>query len=105
MIKIKIKKGDTVVIIAGKDRGKNGKVLNVFPKTERILVEGVGLRKKHRRARRAGQKGEVVTLPAPVHMSNAMLLCKNCGKGARIGYKLPDNGDKAGICQKRRNQI
>ncbi|KKT29889.1 50S ribosomal protein L24 [Candidatus Giovannonibacteria bacterium RIFCSPLOWO2_12_FULL_44_25] len=101
---MKIKKGDTVQIISGKDRGKQGKVLKVFPKKEKILVEGVALRKKHRRPRRQGQKGEVVTLPSPIHVSNAMLFCKNCNRGVRTGYHILGE-TKVRICKKCKNEI
>ncbi|KKS96553.1 MAG: 50S ribosomal protein L24 [Candidatus Giovannonibacteria bacterium GW2011_GWB1_43_13] len=101
---MKIKKGDNIIIISGKDRGKQGKVLGVFPKSEKILVDGVALRKKHQRSRKQGQKGEVVTLPTPFHVSNAMLFCKNCGRGARAGYKF--SGDiKTRICKRCKNEI
>jgi len=101
---MRIKKGDTVKIISGKDRGKQGKVLKVFSKSEKILVEGIFLRKKHQRPKKQGQKGEVVTLPTPFHVSNAMLFCKNCGKGSRAGYKF--SGDiKIRICKRCKNEI
>lgn len=102
---MKIRKGDTIQIISGKDRGKSGKVLKVFPKEEKILVEGVALRKKHQRPRRARQKGEIVTMPAPVHASNAMLFCKNCNRGVRAGYQCLDDGSKARICKRCKNEI
>ena len=91
---MKIKKNDIVLIISGKDRGKSGKVIKVFPKLEKITVEGVFLKKKHERAKKAGQKGEVITIPLPIHMSNAMLFCKNCNKISR-----------SRICKKCKNQI
>ena len=101
---MKIKKGDTVQIISGKDRGKRGKVLKVFLKNEKILVEGVFLKKKHQRPRKAGQKGEVITVSAPIHMSNAMVFCKYCQKGARIGFKFEGDA-KVRICKKCKNDI
>lgn len=101
---MKIKKGDSIIIISGKDRGKQSKVLRVFPKTEKILAEGAALRKKHQRPRKQGQKGEVVTLPTPFHVSNAMLFCKNCGKGSRVGYQIL-SGKKVRICKKCKNEI
>lgn len=85
---MKIKKGDTVLIISGKDRGKKGKVLKTFPKEKRILVEGVNLRKKHIKPRRAREKGQIITLPAPIHVSNVKLICSKCGKATRVGYKI-----------------
>lgn len=70
---MRIKKGDNVIVIAGKDRGKSGKVLHAFPKQTRVLVEGVGVVKRHQRARRSGQKGQIIDKPTPVHVSNVML--------------------------------
>jgi large subunit ribosomal protein L24 len=104
-MKTKIIKGDMVVIISGKDRGKNAKVINIFPKSDKIVVEGVAIRKRHRRPRKQGQKGEVVSLPSPIHISNALLYCKNCGKGTRTGFQFLDDGKKIRICKKCKNEI
>jgi len=87
---MKIKKGDTVLIISGKNRGKRGKVLQVFPREGRVVVEGVNLRKKHIRPRRAGEKGQIVEMPAPLHVSNIKIICSKCRKATRIGYKIVD---------------
>jgi len=102
---MKIKKGDTVQIIAGKDRGKTAKVLKVFPKLEKILVEGVAMRKRHRRPRKAREKGQVVSLPSPIHVSNAMIFCKTCNRGVRIGYEILEDGKKLRICKKCKNEV
>ena len=102
---MKIKKGDTVQIISGKDRGKSGKVLRAFPKPEKIIVEGIALRKKHQRPRKQGQKGEVVSLPSPIHASNAMIFCSHCGRGVRAGYQVSGDGKKIRICKKCKNEI
>lgn len=83
-----IKKGDRVAVISGKDRGKQQKVLKVFPREGRILVEGVNLHKKHQRPRTRGAKGEVITLPSPIHVSNVMLVCTSCAKPARLGSRV-----------------
>lgn len=96
---MKIKKGDTVLIISGKDRGRKGKILKAFPKESKILVEGINLRKKHQRPRRTGEKGQIVTLPAPINISNTKLICPKCGKTARVGYKIVEN-KKYRICKK-----
>jgi large subunit ribosomal protein L24 len=96
---LKIRKNDNVKIISGKDRGKSGKVLKVFVEDERILVEGVNMRKKHERAKRQDKKGEVTTRPAPVSIANAMVVCPKCGKPSRIGYKI-DGKQKARVCKK-----
>jgi len=96
---MKIHKGDTVLIISGKNRGKKGKALQVFPKQERILVEGVNLRKKHIRPKRAGEKGQVIETPTPINVSNVKLVCSKCGKATRIEYKI-EKEKKNRICKK-----
>lgn len=101
---MKIKKGDQVIITSGKDRGKKGKILEVFPKESRVLVEGVNLRKKHQRPKKAGEKGQILTLPASIHVSNAKLICSKCGKATRVGYKIVDK-KKFRICKKCRQEI
>ncbi len=83
-----IKKGDTVIVRTGKDRGKSGKVLRIDVKDNRILVEGINIFKKHSRPKKEGQKGETITISKPLPFSNIMLLCKTCGKGVRIGIRL-----------------
>ena len=112
MDKPKLKKGDSVVIISGKDKGKNAKVLRVFPDREKIVVDGVAIKKIHRRPKKAGQKGEIISASSPIHISNAMLYCKHCGKGTRAGYQalddgLPDGkaGKKIRICKKCKNEV
>lgn len=94
-----IKKGDTVKIIAGKDRGRSGKVISVFLKSGRIMVEGVNVYKKHSRPKRQGEKGEVVQVPRPLDASNAMILCGSCKKPARVGYRT-ERGTKFRYCKK-----
>jgi len=96
---MKIRKGDTVLIISGKDRGKTGKILKVLPRENKIVVEGVNLRKKHKKPRRGGEKGQTIVLPAPISASNVKLICSKCAKAARVGYKI--NGSrKYRICKK-----
>lgn len=94
-----------VEIISGKDRGKRGKVLTVSPKSEKIIVEGVAIRKKHQRPRKAGQKGEVITFPTPIHSSNALVLCARCGRGVRAGLQILEDGRKVRVCKKCKNEI
>jgi len=96
---MKIKKGDIVLIISGKDRTKKGKVLKVFPKEGKILVEGINLRKKHQRSKRTGEKGQIVEMSTPVDISNAKLICSKCNKAIRVGYKIVEN-KKFRICKK-----
>ncbi|MFA5023026.1 MAG: 50S ribosomal protein L24, partial [Candidatus Paceibacterota bacterium] len=85
---MKIKKGDNVIVIAGKDRGKQAKVLRVLHTTDQVLVEGVNLKKKHQRPRREGEKGQMIDMPHPVHLSNVLLYCPSCGQGVRMGAKI-----------------
>ncbi len=101
---MRIKKGDTVLIISGKDREKSGKILQVFPKENRIMVEGINLRKKHRKPKRSGEKGQIVTLPGLISASNAKLICSKCGKATRVGYKIAE-GKKYRICKKCGGEI
>ncbi|MDP3981991.1 MAG: 50S ribosomal protein L24 [bacterium] len=98
-MKTKIKKGDTVAVIAGKDQGRKGKVLRVIPTDGRVVVEGMNIRKKHVRAKRANEKGQVVQQPGPFHISNVQLFCEKCSSAARVG--IIQEGDKRSrICKK-----
>ena len=101
---MKIKKDDQVLIISGKDRGKKGKVLQVFPKEGRILVEGVNIRKKHQKPRKAGEKGQIILLSAPTSISNLKLICPKCEKATRVGYKITEE-KKSRICKKCGQEI
>ena len=96
---MKIRKEDQVLIMSGKDRGRKGKVLEVFPQEDRIMVEGVNLRKKHQRPKKRGEKGQIITLPGSISVSNAKLICSNCGKPSRVGFKTL-NKNKVRICKK-----
>ncbi len=96
---MKIRKNDTVLIISGKDRGKKGKVLDVFPQEARVVVEGSNIRKKHVKPKRSGEKGQVVETPAPLAVSNVKLICPKCGKPTRVGYKIVED-KKYRICKK-----
>ncbi len=101
---MKIRKNDQVLIIAGKDKGKKGKVLEVFRSAQKIMVENINLVKKHRRPRRQGEKGQVVQVPKPLHVSNVKLICPKCGQTARVGYKLTTD-EKFRICKKCQQEI
>ncbi|PIP21074.1 MAG: 50S ribosomal protein L24 [Candidatus Omnitrophica bacterium CG23_combo_of_CG06-09_8_20_14_all_40_11] len=95
----KIRKGDTVEIIKGKDRGKKGKVLKVFPLNGRAIVEGINLVKKHKRKTREDEKGGIVPIEMPISLTNLMLFCKNCNRGRRIGFTILKDGTKARFCK------
>jgi len=101
---VKIRKNDTVLIISGKDRGKSGKVLDVFPKERRLVVENANLRKKHVKPKRQGEKGQLVEVPAAIPISNVKLICSKCGKPTRVGYKFTE-GKKYRICKKCNSEI
>lgn len=94
-----IKKGDTVQIMAGKDKGKTGKVLNVNLKSQRILVEGVNVYKKHTKAKSEAEKGQIVSLPRSLNYSNVLIHCSNCSKGVRFGVKLEKGDKKSRYCK------
>lgn len=97
---MKIKKGDKVKILSGKDRNKTGEVLATFPKEQRILVEGINIVKKHKR--QTGKKDEpggIVQMEAPIHASKAMVVCPACTKPTRIGYKVTKDSKKR-VCKK-----
>ena len=95
---MKIKKGDSVVMIAGQYRRKTGKVLKVFPAAKRLVVEGVNLRKRREKSRRAGKPGQVIEAPAPVEAAKVMIQCSRCGRGRRIGYRFA-GGQKLRVCR------
>jgi len=84
---MKIKKGDKVKILAGKDKGKIGKVLQIFQSNNRASIEGLNLLIKHMRPRKKGEKGQRIEFPAPMNLSNVMLVCSACDKPTRVGYK------------------
>ncbi|MFW5420463.1 50S ribosomal protein L24 [Nocardiopsis sp. CNT-189] len=101
---MKIKKDDEVIVIAGKDKGATGKVLKALPKEQRVVVEGVNLIKKHKKANPAGgQQGEVVTKEAPIHVSNVAIVVD--GKASRVGYRFEEDGTKVRISRRTGKDI
>ncbi len=101
---MKVQKGDTVIVIAGKDRGKSGKVLQAFPKKNRVLVEGINVVKKHQKARRQGQRGQVIDKALPMHVSNVALKDSKTGKPTRIGYEVA-GGKKVRMAKKSKTKV
>ena len=97
---MRIKKGDTVKIVAGKDKGKKGKVLQVFTEEEKLVVEGHNLLVKHTRPKKEGEKGQRVQFSAPLAASNVMLVCSKCSKLTRPGAKKEESGKKVRKCSK-----
>ncbi len=97
--KMRIHRGDTVRVLLGKDRGKKGKVAATLPAKDRVLVEGINMVHKHIRPRRAGEKGQRVSLAAPLPISNVQLVCPSCKKGTRVGIVFA--GDiRQRVCKK-----
>lgn len=101
----KIKRGDTVQVIKGNDRGKKGKVLMIFREKGRAIVEGINLVKKHRRRTQQDPQGGVVSIESPLRLSNVMLLCKNCNRPTRTGFSLLKDGTKTRICRECKEAI
>jgi len=101
---MRIKKGDTVLVIKGKDKGKRGKVLRTFPREMKVLVEGINLVRKHQRPKKEGEKGKIVELSHPIFVSKVKLICLKCSKPAKIGYKI-EGGKKFRLCKKCKNII
>jgi len=98
-MKMRIKKGDMVMVISGDDKGRKGKVIKVMPKKQRVLVEGLNIQKKHQKPRREGEKGQIVEKPGPIHISNVKLICPRCGKATRVARKIIE-GKKYRVCKK-----
>ncbi len=97
---MKIKKGDNVMVMAGKDRGKTGKVIQVFPVEGKVVVEGVNVTFKHAKTRKQGEKGQKIEFNGPVNASNVMLIDAKSGKPTRIGYKVMEDGRKVRVAKK-----
>ena len=94
-----IKKDDKVVVLSGKDKGKQGKVLIANPKAEKVVVEGVNVATKHQKPRQQGQEGGIIKVETPIYAAKVQLVCPKCGKATRVGYKLAD-GKKVRVCKK-----
>jgi len=98
--KVHVRKGDTVLVIAGKDRGKRGKILRVLPEQQRVVVEGVNMIKKHVRPTREMMQGGIIDQEAPIHASNVALICTKCGQPTRYGKRVLEDGRKVRWCKK-----
>jgi large subunit ribosomal protein L24 len=101
---MRVKKGDTVVVIAGKDKGKKGSVVKVFPKANRVLVEGVNVITKHQKPNAMNPQGGIINREAPIHISNVMPLDPETGKGTRVRFEMRD-GKKVRIAVKSGKEI
>ena len=94
-----IKKNDTVIVLSGKDKGKEGKVLTALPKEGKLIVEGVNVASKHQKPRRQGEEGGIIKMETPIYACKVMVVCPKCGKPTRVAHKL-ENGKSVRVCKK-----
>lgn len=105
---MKIKKGNIILITTGRDKDKEGKVISTFPKKNKVIVEGLNLRKKHIKPRKQGEKGQIVEIPGSIDVSNVKIICSNCKKSTRVGIKVEVKEKKKilkRICKKCKKEI
>jgi large subunit ribosomal protein L24 len=100
---MKVKKDDKVVILSGKDKGKEGKVMRVEPSENKVVVQGVGIAMKHQKPSQSGQNrgtsGGIIKMETPLYASKVMPVCPKCGKPTRVGYKIAEDGSKIRACK------
>ena len=99
MPKLKIRKGDRVVVVTGRDKGKQGEVTQVLPDVSRVVVQGVNMMKRHQKARRAGEESAIIAKEASIHVSNVAHIDPSSGKPTRVGFKFLDDGRKVRIAR------
>ena len=97
---MKIRKNDTVLVIAGKDTGKKGKVRRAYPNNSKITVDGINMIKRHSRTGGQARQAGIIEMEAPINISKVMLICNKCDKPTRIGYRFLDDGKKTRICHR-----
>ena len=102
---MKIKKGDRVKVLTGKDRGKTGEVMRALPAEGKVIVDGVNVAQKHQRATRATMQGGIIDKDMPIPVANVALVCPSCGKTTRVGYKFDSDGTKVRTCKKCGGEI
>ena len=105
MNKVHVKTGDTVVVLSGKDKGKQGKVLQVSPKERKVIVEGLNIATKHVKPRRQGEQGGIVEAEAAMYASKVQLVCPKCSKATRTGHKFLEDGSKVRVCKSCNEEI
>ena len=93
-----VKKNDTVVVLSGKDKGKQGKVLSVDPENRKVIVEGVSVASRHQKPRRQGEEGGIIKMETPIYASKVMTVCPKCSKATRVAHKIED-GKKVRVCK------
>ena len=97
---MKIRKDDKVVVLSGRDKGKEGKVLSADPKNGKIVVEGVLVASRHQKPRKQGEEGGIIKRETPIYASKVMLVCPKCGKPTRPAFRILDDGSKTRVCRK-----
>ena len=100
MAGLRIRKGDRVRVLTGKDRGKEGVIMRAIPEKNKVIVEGVNMAKRHQKARTATQQGGIIDKDMPIPVANVAIVCPACGKRTRVGFKLDDAGGKVRVCKK-----
>jgi large subunit ribosomal protein L24 len=105
MAGLKIRKGDRVRVLTGKDRGKEGEVMRAMPDKRKVIVEGVNVAKKHQGPTRSTQQGGIIDRDMPLPVANVALVCPSCGKATRVGYKFDAAGQKVRVCKKCGGEI
>ena len=100
MAKLSVKKGDRVEVIAGKDKGKRGKVLRVIPDKARVVVEKVHMIKRHTKPTQKNPQGGIIEREAPIHASNVMVVCPSCNQPTRVGRRVAEDGSKVRVCRR-----
>jgi len=98
--KVHVKKGDTVLVLSGKDRGKKGKILNVNPTKKMVLIEGVNMATKHKKPKSRYDQGGIVHQESPVNSAKVMLICNKCGQPTKVGKIISEYGEKSRVCKK-----
>ena len=96
---MRVKKGDTVKVLSGKDKGKTGEVIEILPKTNKIVVKGINIIKKHTKPRKQGEEGGILSMEGAIHVAKVNVVCPKCGKATKIGYS-EEKGEKVRVCKK-----
>ena len=105
MAGLKIRKGDRVRVLSGKDKGKEGEVMRALPREGKVIVDGVNVARKSQRPTRTTQQGGIIDKDMPIQVSNVALVCPSCGKPTRVGYTIDNSGQKARVCKKCGGEI
>jgi large subunit ribosomal protein L24 len=97
---MKLRKGDRIRVIAGKDVGKEGEITRAYPESDRVIVDGVNIAKRHTRATGQTMQGGIIDKDMPLHVSNVAIICSSCDRTSRIGYRFEDDGTKVRVCRR-----